>query len=79
MEMTRREFMGTIPGAVAACVGRGEGVPPLSSVARASCPRIAGRMPATRKGGTPSPPCLGTYPGKVVPMGDIGEQSKWSG
>jgi hypothetical protein len=58
---------------------RGEGVPPLSFVARASCPRIAGRMPATRKGGTRSPHCLGEYPGEIVPLGDISTQSKWSG
>ncbi len=84
----------------AACVIRGEGVPPLSSVARASWvpkreeiafgdpgPRSAGKMPATRKGGlgpkgrcaSGSPHCLGEYPGEVVPMGDIGKQSKWSG
>jgi len=33
---------------------RDEGVSPLP-VARASCPRIAGETPTTRKGGTPSP------------------------
>jgi hypothetical protein len=73
--------------ASAACVSRGEGVPPLSFVARASCPRIAGKMPATRKGGlgpkgrcaSGSPHRLGEYPGEVVPLGDIGKQSKWSG
>jgi hypothetical protein len=80
MEMTRREFMRTITGmATAACVSCGEGVPPL---------RIAGILPAMRgqdalatedKGETPSPHYLGEYPGIVVPMGDIGKQSKWSG
>jgi len=65
--------------ASAACMSRGEGVPPLSYVAKASCPRVAGRMPATRKGGTPSPRCLGKYPGEIVPLGDIRKQSKWSG
>jgi hypothetical protein len=65
--------------APAAYAFRGEGVSPLSSDARASGPRIAGKMPATRKGGTPSPHGLGKYPGEVVPLGDIRTQSKWSG
>jgi hypothetical protein len=80
MEMTRREFMQAIAGvAPAAHVSRGEGVSPL---------RVAGILPAMRgqdaratkdKGETPSPHCLGKYPGEVVPMGDIRKQSKWSG
>ena len=65
--------------ALVAGVSRGEGVPPL---------RVAGILRVLRgqdahatedKGGTPSPPCLGKYPGKVVPLGDIRQQSKWSG
>jgi hypothetical protein len=44
---------------------------------------IAGVAPAAHvsrgKGETPSPHCLGKYPGEVVPMGDIRKQSKWSG
>ena len=79
MEMTRREFMGAIPGAAAACLRRGQSVPPLSSGAWASCPRTAGRMPATRKGETPSPHCLAEYPGEIVALADISTQSKWSG
>jgi hypothetical protein len=79
MEMTRRDFVGAIPGVVVACVRRGEGVPPL---------RLAGILPVRRgkailatedKGGTPSPHGLREYPGEVVPMGDITKQSKWSG
>ncbi len=80
MEMTRREFMHVITGIVpAACVSRGEGVPPW---------RVAGILPAMRgqdalatedKGETPSPRRLGEYPGEIVPMWDIRQQSKWSG
>jgi len=65
--------------ALAANVRCGEGVPPL---------RIAGILPAWRgpnalavndKGETPAPHCLGKYPGQVVPLWDIRQQSKWSG
>jgi hypothetical protein len=78
--MTRRKFMRAITGmASVPYVIRGESVSPLSSVARASCPRIVGKMPATRKGETPSPPCPEKYPGQVIPLWDIGKQSKWSG
>ncbi len=80
MEMTRREFMHAVAGmASAACVSRGKGVSPL---------RGAGILPAMRgrdalatedKGGTPSPHCLAKYPGEVIPLGDIRQQSKWSG
>jgi hypothetical protein len=50
--------------------------------------RVAGILPAMRgqdalatedKGETPSPRCLGTYPGEIVPLEDIRKQSKWSG
>jgi len=80
MEMTRREFMHALTGMTsAACVIRGAGVPPW---------RVAGILPARRgqdaratedKGETPSPHRLGKYPGEVVPLADIRQQSKWSG
>ncbi len=80
MEMTRRGFMRAIAGvASVAGVSRGEGVPPL---------RVAGILPALRgqdvlatrdKGETPLPRRPGDYPGRVVPMWDICQQSKWSG
>ena len=93
MEMTRREFMRAIAGtASAACVSCGEGVSPLRVAGILPALRgpgtpnaISSRLGAhdalatKDKGGRPSPHCLGTYPGKVVPLGDINRQSKWSG
>jgi hypothetical protein len=92
MEMTRRRFVRAVAGAAAAlCATGGEGVPPLrreailASLCQASMhssrPKNKGKMPSSRKskGGTPSPRCLGKYPGEIVPTGDIFKQSKWSG
>jgi hypothetical protein len=75
MEMTRREFVRAVACvASAAGVSRGEGVSPL----HLNSP-LAGILPASYKGGTPSPHWPAKYPGTVVPMREICKQSKWSG
>jgi hypothetical protein len=75
MEMTRREFVRAVAGAASAAgASRDESISPL----HLSSP-LAGKTPASYKGGTPSPRQRVKYPGKVVPMGDIDQQSKWSG